>query len=518
MSQTRPPAAYLVPAHPRVRCVPLLTVPDAAPDGYRMAGVPDGLGTFFSAPDRLTVVIHHELKKHQGKRRKHASSGAFVSRWTFDTSAWSEGAGTLRLVEGRDQIERVQRWDRRTRSHYLRRDASMDRLCSADLPPVSALSWQGLGIEERLLLGGEERHPGMGGDRFGRAFAHVLTGSDAGTAWELPHLGQMSFENVLACPVSQAKTVLFLPDDATIRTGAELVHREPSSELYVYVGAKGAEGSAVARAGLLDGVLYGAQVHHCEGAVLSESREHAFGVDRWVGEARFALIPMSEAVVDRSGEEPGAVLQRASCRLGVTQFLRPEDACWDPRPGYGNRLWFTTTDNFEGNSRLFELVFDDVTDPVAGGTLRVVASAWQPGGSRLFRQLDSVTVDPWGRVLVQEDPDSSRHRSRALLWDGRDFRKVAVAAAAHFDEPDAPLFITHDEECAGLIPVFEALGEGWYLTTMQCNNTDPWPEHLRPAGISGLAWRGLQQDLVTPGQLLAVYVPRGIETELPKVC
>jgi hypothetical protein len=40
----------------------------------------------------------------------------------------------------------------------------------------------------------------------GRAYAHILTGSAAGTSYELPLIGKYSFENVVANPNISNKT------------------------------------------------------------------------------------------------------------------------------------------------------------------------------------------------------------------------------------------------------------------------------------------------------------------------
>ncbi len=67
------------------------------------------------------------------------------------------------------------------------------RLCSSELALVSAFSWNGIGTTECVYLNGEESVPQ------GSAFANIATGSEAGTAYELSHLSDYSWEQSIAC-------------------------------------------------------------------------------------------------------------------------------------------------------------------------------------------------------------------------------------------------------------------------------------------------------------------------------
>jgi choline dehydrogenase-like flavoprotein len=511
-------SSYVVPAHERIRCVPIITVPQAAPNGYRFTGVPDGIGTYALDDHRFVALVTHELRYNQGGRRRHAASGAFVSCWELDTADWDEGRGWLRLLSGRDFTARagVRYWDWNRQQHVQGELVPIERLCSADLPAPSALQYGELGTSERIFLSGEETNTRHKLDH-GRAFAYVATGPEAGTTWELPRLGRLSFENVLACPFPQPLTVVVLPDDATELTGREWKLDAPTSELYVYVGTKTDTGNAIERAGLHNGTLYGVQVVVGGRVVPWEDRDHGFGAKSFVGKARFRLVDLGDRSQPFAQDTPGVALQKDSLRLEITQFLRPEDGAWDPRPGHQHELWFVTTDTFEGNSRLYHLVFDDITAPREGGTLTIVTSGRRADGTYAFRQLDSVCVDAWGRVIVQEDPGETGWGSRTLLWDGKRLRKVAEADPAICCDPQSPRFITDNEESAGIVPAFEVLGEGWYLSALQCGVVGPWPEHLRPVGMDDEAWQRLQVELVNPGQILAIHIPKGVESELEPV-
>ena len=53
--------AYLTPTAPGVEVTPLLTTGDSV-GGYRMVGVPDGLGAYDNGDGTFTVLMNHELR------------------------------------------------------------------------------------------------------------------------------------------------------------------------------------------------------------------------------------------------------------------------------------------------------------------------------------------------------------------------------------------------------------------------------------------------------------------------
>jgi hypothetical protein len=76
-------APYVVPSRPGVVTKSILTAGDSA-DGYRMAGIPDGLGAYDNGDGTFTLLSNHELGRTAGVERDHGATGAFVSKWTID--------------------------------------------------------------------------------------------------------------------------------------------------------------------------------------------------------------------------------------------------------------------------------------------------------------------------------------------------------------------------------------------------------------------------------------------------
>ena len=417
-----PTLSYLSASAAGVTFDPILTAGDSV-GGYRMVGLPDGLGAY-STGSEFVLVMHHELDDKQGVTRAHGSIGSFNSRWTINRY-------TREVTSGRDLDKTVYQW---IGGKYVKQTTIWNRFCSADLPELSAFSYGGLGTTERIFMGGEES------GATGRAWAHIVTGPNANQAWELPLLGHRSFENVLACPSSRQKTVVAALDD---KNGGGVA---------VYVGQKQATGSEIEKAGLTNGKLYSVQVLVDGQPVAEETNGDAFGDGSYVGKATFVL---------------------AEAETG-TGFLRPEDGAWDPRAGSGpdgrprgNDFYFVTTNSFSGNSRLFRLSFYDLNQPEAGGTIEVVING---GPQHMF---DNICIDGLGRIMLQEDPGGTAYLARIWCYgiDSGELVEVAQANPAFFY--GSQLFLTTNEESSGIIDASAVLGNGWYLLVVQAHFDSP---------------------------------------------
>jgi hypothetical protein len=469
---------YLVPLSDDVSLTSILTTGDAVGvkfepmlergEPWRFVGTPDGLGAYDNGNGTMTVLANHELQAGEGTVRAHGATGAFISELIVDKE-------TLGVLGARDLIQSLYIWDRENGTHVLDQNA-LDRLCSADLPEPTAFFNPATNkgyAEGRIFLNGEE----SGAD--GRAFAHFVSGPQAGQSYELPWLGQFSHENQVANPHARDETIVIGLDDA--RPG----------QVYVYVGQKQADGTALERAGLTDGQLFGIAV---EGSA-DEDRATGFGDE----EVPFSLVALGDA-----SEVEGAALQAQSEALGVTEFLRPEDGAWDPL--VPDRFYFVTTDRFDetkpgatdpdtipppeepslppgvptaqeqldpeiGRSRLWQLDFENLSDPAAGGTLTMLLD-----GTEAHQMLDNMTVNADGQILLQEDPGNVPYLAK--IWQYEPNTDELTALAEH----DPALFgvptggdeavLTANEESSGIIDVTSILGgqdEHVYLFDVQAH-------------------------------------------------
>ncbi|NIP29133.1 MAG: hypothetical protein GTO02_06230, partial [Candidatus Dadabacteria bacterium] len=77
--------------------------------------------------------------------------------------------------------------------------------------------------------------------------------------------------------------------------------------------------------GLLNGKLYGVAIE----GVVNEDRQNGFGINEYLGKARFKLVSLGDLSLDKDGMDT----QKISIESGVTQFLRIEDGSWNPVQG-----------------------------------------------------------------------------------------------------------------------------------------------------------------------------------------
>jgi hypothetical protein len=446
-SSSQPP--YIVRSQPGVVTKSILTTGDSVnskPDGtpYRLVGIPDGLGAFDNGDGTFTVLMNHELAANRGTMRAHGAIGAFVSKWTIDKE-------TLAVESGQDLIQTVATWNPVTKAFDPpAKGIAIGRLCSADLAAPGAFysAASGLGYNGRLFLDGEE----VGNE--GRGFAHALDGR----SWEVAALGKFSWENSLANPATGNETVVAGTDDST------------PGQVYVYHGTKKAAGNPVEQAGLTGGTLYGIKVTGFP------DESNATGIP--------SGTPFTLASLGNRESSTGAAIEADSNTAGVTRFLRPEDASWDPTDP--SKLYFVTTNAFDRPSRLWRLNFTDPANPAAGGTIDMVLDGTE--GQHMF---DNITVNDRGQVLLEEDPGNQAYVAKVWRYYPDTDSLVEIA---HFDEnlftPGGPGFITQDEESSGIIPA-PFLGEDMYLFDAQVHlgSSDP--------------------ELVEGGQLLALHIPPG---------
>ena len=468
---------YLVPSIDGVKFVSILTVGDSI-DGYRMVGIPDGLGAFASSNGNFTLLMNHELGGTSGIVRAHGSKGAFVSRWIIDR-------GTLKVRKGQDFTQTpndVYTFDPAT-DHYLQGTIAWQRFCSGDLAKEGAFYYNGLGTTERIYLNGEEITTVANSvvvDQ-GRAWARVATGGHAGETWHLPLMGRMAYENLVASPHPQEKTIVALLDDSSINT-APLVTNSVPSEVYFYIGRKKKHGHPIVAAGLTNGNFYGVKVSVEGNPVTEESNDFGLGIAAtgFVGKGRFSLHDMGD-VSDLTAVQ----IEELSFAAGVTRLQRVEDGAWDP--ARRNDFYFVTTASLTANCRLWRLHFDDIERPEKGGTIEILLKGNEGQG-----MLDNVTIDHRGRILMDEDPGGDDRVAKIWLYDisSGGFIQVGEHNPKFFDPTNLnkPDFLTNDEESSGIIDAEHILGEGWFLLDVQAHKTNPDPE------------------LVEFGQLLAMYV------------
>lgn len=447
-SSSTPP--YLVPTIPGASYTSILSVGDVV-NGYKMVGIPDGLGAFDNGNGTFTLLMNHELGNTSGIARAHGSIGAFVSKWVINKS-------DLTVVSGGDLMQNINLWNPVTSSYitynaaFPSASAALARFCSADLAAPSAYynPASGKGTLERIFMDGEEN------GNEGRAFGHIATGAAAGTSYELPYLGKFSWENSVANPRPSDKTIVGGMDDAT------------PGQVYFYVGDKTTTGNDIQKAGLTGGKLYSVAVS----GLLTET---SAGIP--AANTSFAMVDLG--LIQNI---TGTTLNTNSNNAGVTTFLRPEDGAWDPTNPYD--FYFNTTNAFGSPSRLWKLHFNNLDSIMLGGNITAVLD-----GTEGQQMLDNMTIDNSGHILLVEDVGNNAHLGKIWQYDiaADALTQIGVHDSTRFLNGSAN-FLTQDEEASGILDVQGILGSGMFLTVVQAHY-----------GISG--------ELVEGGQVLAFNNP-----------
>ncbi len=465
---------------------------DTGVNNYRMVGVPDGMGVYRDADDlangTFTVLMNHEIGANSGIVRAHGNRGAFVSQWKIRTS-------DLSIVGGRDLANNVNLYNLSTNSFQnfnssnpmplyaqTTADAQGWNLTNPNRDGFSYTDGAGTsyGTTDRIYMNGEE----IGNS--GRTFAHIATGTEARTTYELPDLADFSWENSVANPYSQRKTIVAGTDDST------------PGQVYFYVGDKQTSGNVVERAGLMGGKSYGLSIPSLVGNTTNPE----------LSTSNFQNEPFSLVDVSASQRGSGNNFQTASNTAGVTNFARPEDGAWNP--SNPNEFFFVTTGanvgGVAGNvpTRLYRASFSDISNPTAGGTISMLGqgnsqASFSGGftsatGATTANSFDNIAVSRFGQVLIQEDVGGNDRLGRLWLYDiaADSMLEIGISDPFYF-QPGAAGFLTNDEETSGIIDAYDILGPGWWLLDMQAHY-----------GISG--------ELVEGGQMMAVFIPQTVPT------
>jgi len=495
-------APYVLPVADGVSTTSLLTVNSAtASNGFRMVGIPDGLGAFRDGRD-ATVYMNHEIGATrttppvvQGIPRAHGQRGAFVSELEIDRRTLEVEAGKD-LINGEGNTP-IQYYDypagRFAAAPVAPAGAApfthgpeLLRFCSGYLVPEGDLynKKTGYGYEGSLWMANEEA-----GDE------SRLFGVEAnGQAWQLPRTGLFSWENTIVVPTKNDTTLLIGLEDGPL----------DGSQLWVYIGTKQDFGNPVERAGLTNGSVY--VVDTIDEAVSNDAQfRAAFGKDNPVrvsfGGGEF---------IDWS---KNGVIQNTEAKAKGLSLARIEDGTFNPDDP--DEFYFLTTGGGDttpnpdeptiarNGGGLWKLTFDDASRPRLGASLELVLNGTE---APFLSAPDNMTIDDDGNLLIQEDPGGSDHVARIVSYRISD---GALGLVAEFDRalfgvtnpagttPDTRAVLTTDEESSGIIPTDKLFGRDTFLFDAQVHTAKNLPLGTGP---------GTVEEYVENGQLLLLEV------------
>ncbi|MCY2955875.1 MAG: hypothetical protein NT107_02435 [Planctomycetota bacterium] len=444
-------APYCVPAGPAhvVRSITSLTTATdlialtggTAGATYEVGGMTDGMGAYDNGDGTITLLVNHEISNTAGVIRRHGAMGAYVEELIIQKT-------TLQVLSGQDLIQNIVDSSANVHSAANANGIALHRFCSGDLPAESAFfnATTGLGTQDRIFMNGEESSV------TGYCLAHVATGVDKGTSHVLPGFslstngsgltGIGSYENLLACPHPQDKTIVIGNNDG----GTGIMN----NAVAVYIGQKQSVGTVVEKAGLKNGTLLFINVAG-NAVEIANTTTRATNI---TGGLRFSLSGMSS-----------------------TTFSRPEDGCWNP--ANPRQFFFVTTDRLDtvtstgpnptmgasgpvqsGMSRLWRLTFDDITNPLLGGTIDLLINGSK--NEQKVQMFDNLAVTASGRIYINEDPGNSTYNGKVWCYD---VATSTLVPLAKFDPyiwgelailggtPGALAPHTNDKETSGILDV-----------------------------------------------------------------
>jgi hypothetical protein len=450
--------------------------------GYRMGGIPDGLGAYDNGNGTFTVLMNHEIGNTLGVARATGAVGAYVSEWIIDKS-------NLQVISGRDLIQNVYGWNTGTQTSATTptlNGVAFNRFCSSDLAPATAFynATTGLGTQARIYMHGEE------GGATGYQFATVATGADAGKSYQLGGFNLATngsginaiggWENALANPVASNKTIVMANNDG----GTGIM----TNSVAMYVGTKTNTGSEVDKAGLTNGTI------------------------------GFVNVTGVTAEINNTTTRTTGITSGMSFTIGATSsttFSRPEDGAWSKD---GTKYYFVTTDQLDtvnetgagtkGSTRLWRLNFakDSSGELITtGGTIDLLIN----GGTTFVdgaqpNMFDNISVNSDGTITLLEDTGNANHNGKMWQFDPvtGQLKLIARSDPARFGNLVGGVFtagtLTKDEETSGVIDITDimdptgAAGKKFELFVMQ--------NHALATGANSA-------ELVEGGQLMLMTAP-----------
>ena len=472
-------APYVQPLVSGVEFTSLLTSGESV-NGYRMVGLPDGLGAYDNNDGTITVLMNHELGNTVGIARAHGGKGTFVSEWVINKK-------TLEVKSGSDLIKRFYKKGLAGWEVISGPTNDFSRFCSADLAEPSAFFNKDSekGTRQRIFLNGEEA-----GNANVRGVAHVATGSDKGSSYVLPWTENANgaWENLLANPYSGNKTVVIGTADGG------------TNGVYIYVGDKSKTGNDVEKAGLVNGNLYRIAING--GLPETQATDAGLGL-----------------TINSDGNFQGTFSVIAGADLTNTTstvFLRPEDGAWDTKNH--NRFYFVTTNQMDavkdnnantdngskvGRTRLWSLTFKNSANPQLGGKVELLLDGTSAKGD--YQMFDNITVHQDGSLTLQEDVGGNQHNGKIWEYNPKTdvMTKIAGFDPILFGDIGLAGSYTKDEESSGIIDITKLLNrkhdKNVYSLLVAQNHTK------YDDTVAGFP---IDAELVEGGQLLLMSQPK----------
>lgn len=467
--------------------MPILTVGERLPGGYRFEAIPDGIAVRARGQGRVDLYINHETSTVPFPYTPGAPTEA-NSQNDFDNAQLSRVS--LNQHSGGVLSARM----------VIRSEENWQRFCSNFLATAEQ------GFDREILFTNEEATDTV--NRTGIAWpttaggadpqqAGVVVAYDVRTGKHRPILGmgRHNHENSVAVP-GLSRLAIFSGDDT-------FVSNPPNSQLYVYM------------------AVNADAVWNDQGKLYAFKPDSAATDDYYdvSGAATVAGTFIEVPKVVAQGDQ--TALETWSQANGVFDFVRIEDIAYDRNDPH--ILYLADSGRGSGaapNGRVWKLVLSESAG-VLHGTLSILINGdTSPVGTvGVIHQPDNLETTA-NSLLIQEDPSSGNQYpigtgTTARIWrydvSGSDAGTLAVVAQidqsadeGSTDVDAGPAAKWGAWESSGIVDASAAFGAGAFFVTVQAHSLwvekAPGPDYASPAGPDFTLKR-------EGGQLLLIRIP-----------
>lgn len=439
-----PPMLTAMP--PGSSVLPIITVGDTLPNGYRYEAIPDGIGILPRGQGTVDVLVAHETSLVPFPYTPNVSGlsdfeNAQVSRLRLHQGSAGVLSGEIALPSS----------------------LNYQRFCSAFLATDEH------GFRRPIFFGNEEATDYVSPpplvawppDPNNQRQAGLVVALDAvnGKTYEIPGMGRFNHENTIVVPGGWDQIVALSGDDT---------FSAPSAQLYMYTAAS--DGALLAD----EGSLYALVV---DNAAINDYGDLLPGM---AVSGHFIPVPRDIALGDQTP------LENWSNANNVFQFIRVEDLAYDkndprvvyladtgepravPDPATGRlRRGPGGTQGAYPNGRIFKLVFNS-DDPMVVESMSVLidADAGGYGNPDALHNPDNLDTST-NSLMIQEDP-GSHNRFLARVWR-YDLVTGDLSVVAQVDQSADPAALAGAWESSGIVDASSIFGPGTWLLNVQAH-------------------------------------------------
>jgi len=468
--------AMLTTSVPGGSVLPIISVGDTMPNGYRFEAIPDGIGVTPNGKGTVDVFVSHETSLVPFPFAATGVGGCTLTPASncfsdFDNSQVSKlklHQNSAGVMSGSLAITSASNYQRFC-SAYLTEDGFTHPIFFANeeatdfISPPPLLAWPPDPTNQR------------------QAGLVIALDTKNGKTYEIPGMGRMNHENTVVVPGGWDRMVALTGDDTFVA---------PSSQLYMYTAASGDDLLAD------NGTLWAFRVTSKNGNAVDPTSafngandygDFVAAADVMTGE--FIEVPRAIALGDQTP------LENWSNANNVFQFIRVEDMAYDknnprivyfadtgepraiPNAATGRLQRGSSSTGPYMNGRIFKMVMN-AADPLVVDSLSVLINADLGGynNAASLHNPDNIDTNANGSLMIQEDPGSHNgqrtafpNATNARVWR-YNLGSSVLSVVAEVDQSLMPLSPKGNWESSGIVDVSAIFGPGTWLLNVQAHS------------------------------------------------